>query len=173
MIIILMGVSSSGKTTVGRILANTLGWEFVDADDYHSEGNVDKMKRGVPLTEADRRPWLQILANIIEDWSSTGRNIVLACSALTRNSRAVLTGPNRSSIQFAFLNASRELIQRRIEERKGHYMPQSLLESQFQTLETPDDALAVDISQTPQQIARAIIECLGLNRDRRYPESQS
>ena len=160
MVIVLMGVSGSGKTSVGVLLARTLGGEFVEGDSYHPPANVEKMRRGIPLDDADRRPWLETLAREIGRWLDTGRTVVLACSALRRSYREVLRG-GRQGVRFVHLKGSAALIRSRLAARRGHYMPASLLDSQLSTLEEPLDAITVDVSGTPAEIAGAIVSALG------------
>ena len=150
--IVVMGVSGSGKTTVGRLVAKRLGWEFADADAFHTETNVEKMRRGIPLTDADRRPWLQALAELIGDRLSRGSSIVLACSALKREYRDLL-GQDDERVSFVYLKGSRELILERLEARVGHYMNPDLLESQFLALEEPSDAIVLDVARPPAELA--------------------
>jgi len=159
MAIILMGVSGCGKTTVGRSLAGQLGWRFEDADDYHPPGNVEKMRRGIPLTEADREPWLEALHEAIGAWIERGEGVVLGCSALTARSRRLL-GVERPGVRLVHLTGSMELIRDRLHARRDHYMPADLLASQFETLEPPHDAVAVDISPDPETIVQRIRERL-------------
>ncbi len=144
MVVIIMGVSGSGKTTVGLELAREAGGTFFDADDYHSAANVAKMRRGEPLTEADREPWLAALRKLVDAWRTDERLAVLACSALTRSSREKL-GVARPGIALVFLHGSAELIQARMRAR-DHFMPPELLASQIETLEPPEDALSLDVS---------------------------
>ncbi|MCY7320925.1 MAG: gluconokinase [Phormidesmis sp. CAN_BIN36] len=155
MIVLLMGVSGSGKTTIGTLLATSLGWEFSDADDFHSLENVDKMRRGIPLTEADRAPWLQDLQIALEQWLPENKNVVLACSALKDSYRRALL-IDRDRIQLVYLKGSHQLIQKRLQERPNHYMSEQLLESQFNTLEAPLDALVVEVAQPPQMVVQTI-----------------
>ena len=150
--IVVMGVSGSGKTTVGRLLAQRLGWEFADADAFHSESNVDKMRRGIPLDDADRAPWLRSLARLLDDRLGRGRSIVLACSALKRHYRDLLAGGDER-VSFVYLKGSRELILDRLRRRSGHYMKPDLLDSQFQALEEPSDAMILDVSRPPAELA--------------------
>lgn len=145
-----MGVVGAGKTTVGTLLAQQLGWEFVDADEFHSAENVLKISRGIPLTDADRKPWLQALRNAITEWVSKHREVVLACSALKKSYRVELrVGP---SVQFVYLKGSYDLIERRLRERHGHFATSEILASQFAILEEPCDAIAVDAGSTPAEI---------------------
>jgi len=160
MVIVLMGVSGSGKTSVGVLLAAALGGEFVEGDSYHSPASVEKMRRGIPLDDADRQPWLETLAREIGAWLDAGRTVVLACSALRRSYRAILRG-GRPGVRFVYLRGSAELIRARLAARRGHYMPASLLDSQIATLEEPRDAITVDVSGTPAEIAAAIAAALG------------
>ena len=147
-----MGVSGSGKTTVGRLLAERLAWEFADADAFHSETNIDKMRRGVPLDDADRRPWLERLARLLTDSLERGESIVLACSALKSEYRKLLRGGDER-ISFAYLKGSREVIYSRLLQRAGHYMKPDLLDSQFRALEEPSDAMILDVSRPPAELA--------------------
>lgn len=149
---IVMGVSGSGKTTVGRLLARRLGWEFADADAFHSEANIEKMRTGVALDDADRRPWLESLGNLIADRLSRGQSLVLACSALKSEYRDLLTGDDER-VSFVYLKGSRELIYERLSDRAGHYMKPDLLDSQFRALEEPTDALVLDVSLPPAELA--------------------
>jgi gluconokinase len=149
MIIVMMGVSGSGKTHTGRLLAEQLRWRFYDADDFHPPENIARMTSGVALTEADREPWLERLRALLREVGAG--NAVLACSALSRRFREQLrAGINQ--IYFVFLKAGPELIAERLHLRQGHFMPASLIESQFVALEEPADALVVDASQAPETI---------------------
>ncbi len=161
MIVVLMGVSGSGKTTVGRILAADLGWRFADADDYHPAANVAKMHAGIPLDDEDRRPWLQALDRLIDDAQERGEDLVLACSALKHSYQDYLK-EGEPDVHYVYLEGSEDLIRRRLAERKGHFMNPGLLHSQFETLEPPSDAIRVDISPPPEAIAGEIRKRLGL-----------
>ncbi len=153
MVVIIMGVSGSGKTTVGRALARETGGTFFDADDFHSAENVAKMRRGEPLTEADREPWLEVLRRLVDAWRTDERLAVLACSALTAHSREQL-GVGRPGIELVFLHGPAELIRERMRARH-HFMPAELLASQIGTLEPPEDALRLDVSlPVPALVAR-------------------
>lgn len=166
MVIILMGVSGAGKTAVGQALAERLGWQFEDADDWHPGANVEKMRSGHPLTDEDRRPWLGALNRGIREWIASGRNAVLACSALKATYRQILRAgvQDACAVRFVFLKASYEQIDRRLRERRGHYMPESLLRSQFGALEEPSatEALAVDASLPVPGVVDAIVAGLRL-----------
>jgi gluconokinase len=160
MIVILMGVVGSGKTTIGQLLAEQLGWKFADADDFHSISNVEKIRHGVPLTDADRAPWLHSLRDAITRWIAEGGNVVLACSALKRSYRQELAlGPR---VRFVYLKGTRALIAKRLQSRHGHFANEQILASQFADLEEPQDALTVSISGTPREIADEIRKRLGL-----------
>jgi gluconokinase len=160
MVIVLMGVSGSGKTTVGRALAGALGWTFADADDHHSPANRAKMHAGIPLTEDDRRPWLEGLAALLQGWRGRGESAVLACSALSRRSREIL-GLGTPDLVFVHLKGSPELIRSRLEARAGHFFNPSLLASQFAALEEPEGAVVVDIAPSPAEIVETIRRRVG------------
>jgi gluconokinase len=162
MIVIVMGVTGSGKTSVGRLLAEQLGWEFADADNFHPRENVEKMERGVPLNDEDRRPWLERLRIQIINWSAAGRNAVLACSALKRNYRQELNAA--PDVRFVYLKGSPELIAERLRARRGHFADERILARQFADLEEPETALTVGIAQTPEEIVAEIRQRLGLGR---------
>jgi gluconokinase len=160
MIVIVMGVTGSGKTSVGRLLAAQLGWEFADADDFHPRANVEKMKRGIPLDDEDRRPWLERLRIQIMSWIADAHNGVMACSALKRSYRQELSvGPE---VRFVYLKGSPELIAQRLRLRKGHFADEKILAGQFADLEEPETAVVVDIAQTPEEIVAEIRLRLGL-----------
>ena len=162
MIVVLMGVSGSGKTTVGKVLAEKLDWPFADADDFHPAANIEKMQRGSPLTTKDRCPWLRSLREYIDAVAERGEDLVLACSALSHDYREYLTADNSKHVRYVYLKGSKELIAKRLEERRGHFMPSSLLHSQFEVLEPPQDALRMDIAPDPATIAERIIHALKL-----------
>jgi gluconokinase len=170
MVIVVMGVSGSGKTTVGRLLADALGAEFAEGDAYHPPANIEKMRRGIPLEDADRWPWLHTLAAQIERWLAAGTTVVLTCSALKQRYRDVLA-QGRPGVRFVHLHGEKALIRRRLDRRRGHYMPPTLLDSQFAALEPPGDAITVDVAGTPEAIAATIITELGLTRP--TPEEQA
>jgi carbohydrate kinase (thermoresistant glucokinase family) len=153
MIIILMGVSGSGKTTIGKQLALEKGMPFFDADDFHSKENIEKMKNNIPLTDEDRFPWLQLLAEKIKVWEQSG-GAILACSALKESYRNILS--HKSNVLWIFLSGSFELISNRLENRSNHYMKTSLLQSQFDTLEVPNDAIQINIDNTIEKIMNLI-----------------
>jgi gluconokinase len=159
MVIIVMGVSGSGKTTIGRALADSLHWRFSDADDFHTPVNVQKMKRGIALTDEDREPWLRVIRAAIEQWKRDEPGHVLACSALKENYREIL-GRNDPDVKFVYLEGGFDLISQRLKERKSHFFNSALLRSQFDALEVPRDALVVDISKEPQEILRTILEAI-------------
>jgi len=154
LIIVVMGVAGSGKTTVGSLLASDLGWEFADADDYHSPANVEKMRSGRPLTDADRGPWLESLRVRIVQWLESGKNAVWACSALRQVYRDRLQVSEQ--VHFVFLKGERDLLCNRLLQRPDHYMKRAMLESQLNTLEEPADAFVVDASLAPAEIVQAI-----------------
>lgn len=159
MIVIVMGVSGSGKSTVGMMLASALNWDFSDADSFHSPANVEKMSKGIPLTDADRIPWLLAMQEAIAQWLREERNMVLACSALKSSYREMLYfDPER--IRLVYLKGSFELIQKRLAIRQHHFMNKDLLQSQFDTLEEPESAIYVDASQPPKAIVQQIITSL-------------
>ena len=161
MVVIVMGVTGAGKTTVGRALAEALGWEFHDGDELHSEASKRKMHLGIALDDADRAPWLAALRKLIESMVSEGRNGVVACSALKQSYRdEIVVDPN--SVKVVYLKGSKELIAERLRNRAGHFMNPDLLQSQIDTLEEPRDAVVVDISGAPEAIVREIRARLGL-----------
>ena len=153
-----MGVSGSGKTTVGTLLASQLRWEFADGDDYHSAANVEKMRNGIPLTDEDRAPWLKSLRGLIEGWIDSKTNGVLACSALKSAYREELvTGPE---VRVVYLKADRALLWERLHMRQGHYMKESMLESQIETLEEPQNAVVVDANGSIEKVVAQIRKSL-------------
>ena len=161
MVIVLMGVSGAGKTTVGELLAAALHAEFAEGDAFHPPENIDKMRRGIPLDDADRWPWLEILSAQIDRWLAAGRTVVLACSALKQSYRDVLA-KGRPGVRFVHLEGDKTLIRLRLDRRRGHYMPALLLDSQFAALEPPADAIAVDVTGTPEAITATIMKMLDL-----------
>lgn len=160
MIVIVMGVVGAGKTTVGRMLAEQQGWQFADADDFHPQANIDKIRHGISLTDADRQPWLDRLRKAIEEWIKDGSNLVLACSALKENYRQILdVGP---AVQFVYLKGSASLIAKRLRSRHGHFADEQILASQFEDLEEPKAAIVEDVSQIPEEIVADIRQKLKL-----------
>jgi gluconokinase len=160
MVIVVMGVAASGKTTVGHLLAEDLGWTFYDADDFHPDSNVEKMSRGVPLDDEDRRPWLEALGELIRECLSLGRDAVLACSALKESYRERLLIDER--VRAAYLEADRALIRERLNERTDHFMKAGMLDSQFAALEEPEESTHYDASRPPAELVREIRERLGV-----------
>jgi gluconokinase len=154
MIVIIMGVVGAGKTTIGRLLAQRRGWEFVDADRFHSAQNVEKIRQGIALTDADREPWLKALRDAISGWIAEKDDVVLACSALKQSYRNELSvGPE---VKFVYLKGSYGVIYRRLRARHGHFATEQILGSQFATLEDPQDAITVDVNRAPQGIVEDI-----------------
>ena len=161
MVIILMGVSGSGKTTIGKLLATTLAWPFYDADDFHPQANIEKMARGLPLTDADRQPWLDALRTQIETLIHQGQSGVMTCSALKTSYRDHLAS-RHTAAHFVYLHGTYDLIQARLQARQDHFMPADLLASQFAALEEPQDVLRIDITATPEAIVQQIKRALGV-----------
>jgi gluconokinase len=161
MIIVIMGVTGAGKTTVGILLAERLGWEFADADDFHPPENKEKMKQGIPLTDADRMPWLQALREQVAKWIAEKRNAVLACSALKQSYRQELC--NGPEVKFVYLKGSYDRIYKRLAIRKGHFADVHILAGQFADLEEPKDALIVDAMKTPSETVEEICQALHLH----------
>jgi gluconokinase len=159
-----MGVSGSGKTTVGREAARRLGWEFVDADDFHSAEAVKKMSSGGALDDSDREPWLALLAAEIRARVASGTDTVLACSALKERYRRTLAGGHPGDVVFVFLRAGRKVLERRLAARRGHYFRPELLASQIAALEEPKNAVRVDASPSPADVAKDVVRALGRSR---------
>lgn len=160
-VIILMGVSGVGKTTLGKRLAQALGWRFVEGDDFHPPDNVAKMAVGIPLTDEDRAPWLEQLRGLVTGLLERGEEAVVACSALKQSYRRLLT-VDSTRVRWVYLWAPREVIASRLAQRTGHFMPLSLLDSQFGALEAPGDALQVDVTPGPDAVVATIREQLGV-----------
>lgn len=157
-LIIIMGVSGTGKSTIGRLLSDKLNLEFYDADDFHPKANVMKMQQGNALNDQDREPWLQLLSDKLEEWSGSGA--ILACSALKEAYRKALSKDDQLPLTWVHLSGSIAVIRQRMKVRKNHFMPDSLLQSQFDTLETPTTAITVDISKTPEALVQEILHHL-------------
>jgi gluconokinase len=161
-ILVVMGVSGSGKSTIGNMLALKLNWEYEDGDWFHPARNIDKMHAGIPLTDEDRAPWLISIADFIDRARNAGTCAVVACSALKRRYRTVIIG-NRPDVRLIYLKGDIDLIARRIATRHEHFMPQSLLQSQFDALEEPgpdENPIVVSIAPRPREIVADIIEAL-------------
>lgn len=165
MIIITMGVTGCGKTTVGQLLAEELGWEFYDADNFHPTENVEKMRRGQSLDDNDRVPWLESLNRVLRKSSNQKQSAVLACSALKKTYRDIISS-DLNQICFVFLNGDYELINKRLATRTGHYMNPELLQSQYDTLETPgleENFICVNIGGSPQSIVDEVKSLMDLS----------
>ena len=162
MVLILIGPMGCGKTTIGKMLAEKLGWPFYDGDDFHPQRNIEKMRAGIALTDEDRKIWLEILYGNIQRWLKEKVNTILACSALKQAYRDIL-GVDQNTVRTVYLKGSYELLRKRVEDRQHPYMDKNLLRSQLDTLEEPEDGLTVDISETPEIIVRTIMNSLNLN----------
>jgi gluconokinase len=156
MVIVLMGVSGSGKSTIGKALAERLGWRFIEGDDYHPAANVAKLHAGVPLTDADRAPWLAALREQVDRACASGAGAVLACSALKHAYQEYLDGHAQGCVRYVYLHASEELIRARLKARTGHFMNPNLMHSQFETLQPPEHALRVDVGPPVEDVVRHI-----------------
>lgn len=159
MLVVIGGVSGAGKTTIGKLLSERLAVPFHDADDFHPRSNVEKMASGIPLDEDDRRPWLETLAGKLADWQNAG-GAVLACSALKDEYRSTLQSRCSEPLRWIMLVGSEKVLAERLASRTGHYFDPSLLESQLDTLEIPDDGWQIDIEATPEEIVNNIFERL-------------
>ena len=165
MIIVLMGVSGCGKTTIGTNLARCLNWEYQEGDALHPQTNILKMSEGIPLNDDDRKPWIARIADWIETRCIAGRDGVISCSALKEVYRQTIRG-TQTDVQFVYLRGSRELLSDRLAYRKDHFMPPNLLESQLELLEEPsidEQAMVVTIDSTPEKIVQKICDSLGLS----------
>jgi len=155
-----MGPAGSGKTTVGELLAGQLGWEFADADNFHSPANIEKMAHGVPLDDNDRIPWLNSIREAMGQWNAQRRSVVLACSALKKIYRERLQ--INFAVKLVYLKGTYDLLRERLHSRRGHYATEQLLASQFADLEEPEDAITVDVAHSPEEIVAEIRRQLAL-----------
>ena len=172
--VVVMGVSGCGKSTIGALLASRLRWEFEDADWFHPASNVDKMHSGIALTDEDRWPWLDAVASWIDQTRRSGGHGVIACSALKRRYRDVLIG-DRADVRLVYLRGDEALIARRIATRHEHFMPRSLLHSQFEVLEEPgldESPITVSIEPQPREIVARILSAMNIAKDA-LPEQSS
>lgn len=156
------GVSGTGKTTVGKVLAAQPGWSFIEGDDFHPAENIEKMNAGIALNDDDRWPWLLALRQHVDDACERGKSVVLACSALKQEYRGFLEQNHPDCVHYVYLHGPVELIRQRLEERKGHFMDPDLLQTQLEALEPPDEAIRVDVRPAPEVIAAEIRRKLGL-----------
>jgi gluconokinase len=159
MILVLMGVTGSGKTSVGHLLSVITGWKFADGDDFHTEENKRKMHSGIPLTDDDRTPWLDRLHGLLFDWHQGGQSGILACSALKESYRKILSAEIRD-LRFVLLEVPREILEQRLHSRKDHFMNPELLDSQLATLEMPIDALRVPPTDSTEETVDLILRHL-------------
>jgi gluconokinase len=165
MIVVLMGVSGSGKTTIGTLLAERVSAVFADADDYHPLANKQKMAAGHPLNDEDRQPWLEALNRLLQEWFAEGKSGVLACSALKASYRTTLQeGMPKGAVSFVVLEASKEMLTARLVERKHEFMSAKLLESQLATLEIPSDAVRVLNDRSPKETVDQILAQISLGK---------
>lgn len=155
MVVILMGVSGSGKSTIGPLVASQLGADFLEGDDYHPSVNIEMIRNGIPLSDDNRKPWLEKLAAAIETYRLAGRHVVVACSALKASYRGLLIGC-RDDVRIVYLHGSEHLIRDRLELRKYHFANPAILASQLQILEEPRGAITVNIEETPETIAATV-----------------
>lgn len=163
MVVIIMGVTASGKSTIGRRLSRRLGWPFYDADAFHPPANIAKMSRGEPLTDEDRVPWLSALHDLVDHHVTAGSSAVVACSALKSDYRRTLRGTLPDDVvRFVYLKGDPALLQRRLDQRQGHFMPRSMLPSQLAALEEPDEALTVNAGLSVPHLVRQIMAAFGL-----------
>lgn len=163
LIVVVMGTTGSGKTTIGTLLAARLGWEFVDGDEFHPAANVEKMRQGIPLTDEDRRPWLQVLHEKMVAWCRVSHNAVLACSALKEVYRQkLLADLAPKEVKLVYLKGTFELFSQRVLARRGHFAKQDLIASQFAVLEEPSNAITVDTTSPPDEIVAHICRHLGI-----------
>ena len=161
MIVVVMGVTGAGKTTIGRLLAAQLGWPFADADQFHPQANVEKMSRGITLTDADREPWLAAMRSAIQQWISRNESAVLACSALKRSYRSeLMVGPE---VRFVYLRGDYETVARQLRMRHGHFATEAILADQFATLEEPENVVVVDVGRDPNLMVKEIRAQIGLS----------
>jgi gluconokinase len=159
-VVIIMGTTGAGKTTIGTMLAAQLNWQFADADTFHPPANIEKMSHGIPLNDADRAPWLAAMRKAILEWVAAGKNVVLACSALKRSYRdELLVGPE---VKIIYLKGNYALFAERIRNRHGHFAGEGILAGQFADLEEPTDAITIDAAQPPEQIVAEIRKRLAL-----------
>ena len=162
MVVVIFGVSGAGKTTIGQLLAEEFGWRFYEADDFHSQANIDKMRQGVPLTDEDRWPWLENLGELIKGCVAAGENAVLACSALKEAYRRRLRV--NAEVKLVFLRGDYELIANQLRQRRGHFMNPVLLQSQFADLEEPqptEGAVVIELGRSPRELVQEIKSKLG------------
>jgi gluconokinase len=159
--LLLMGVTASGKTTVGHLLRDRLGWPFYDGDDFHPPANIAKMSHGIPLTDEDRAPWLANLHHLLAESEARGQSAILGCSALKAAYRQVL-GDGLHTLRIVFLKGDPATLQHRLDQRVGHFMPKTMLPSQMAALEEPADAIVVNAAQPPDVIVQQILEALKL-----------
>jgi len=153
-IVIIMGPTGAGKTTIGAMLATQLNWQFADADTFHPPANIEKMSHGIPLADADRAPWLEAMRKAILEWIAAGKNVALACSALKRAYRDELR-PS-PEVKIVYLKGDYALFAERIRHRHGHFAGEQILAGQFADLEEPTDAITMDAAQSPEQIVAEI-----------------
>jgi len=158
MVILLMGTTGAGKTTVGKLLAARLRWTFLDADDFHPPANIEKMHNGIPLTDADRWPWLKNIHTELQRFAQAGKNVVLACSALKQSYRDLLSAG--LDMRIVYLRGTYEVMRHHIESRRGHFAGESILAGQFADLEEPQNALVLDVSHAPEQLVAEVITYL-------------
>lgn len=161
MIVVIMGVSGCGKTTVGRRLAQRLDWKYYEGDAFHPVENIQKMSKGIALTDDDRLPWLASIKKVIDQCCEGGSDAIVACSALRRDYRFYLAA-NIPEIRFVYLKGEFSIIRERMKSREGHYMKAGLLESQFASLEEPDDAMVIDIGESPKEIVSRVVREMGV-----------